>query len=330
MSSELDHIADESAIQASDISTVTTEEQLATPIAEEGESVVSHASEVIWIKREFLIPDPEQVRKNFPESHLNSLRESILEDGLRHPLDVVPMATQNGEEQYYQIVDGECRYRASEGLLEELPCIVLSEETAKSWSLKANLLREDLNPMEKSDCLMRYMKATNLLDEEGKAERNSITMISGKYNISTSMVSELYSLQRLPAHIKEEQRKNGNIPLRKIKKLSTKEVLADDELLNERYQQLLKQFTPKKPKKIEKRDPSQPNKIRMKHIEGVRSKAENTLEYYKQIDFSKYTPEESQALQRSLDAALNTLLDIQVVLEEKLESLREKIATFES
>ena len=60
MSSELDHIADESAIQASELQPVNAEEQLSTPMVDECESVVSHASEVIWIKREFLIPNSDQ------------------------------------------------------------------------------------------------------------------------------------------------------------------------------------------------------------------------------------------------------------------------------
>jgi len=240
------------------------------------------------------------------------------------------MAAQNGEEQHYQIVDGECRFRATEGILEELPCIVLTEETARFWSLKANLLREDLNPMEKSDCLMRYMKVANLLNQEGKAERNSITMISGKYNISTSMVSELYSLQRLPDHIKEEQRKTGYIPLRKFKTLSTKKILADDELLADRYQQLIKQFAPKEPKKIEKRDPSQPNKITLKRIEGVRSKAEHTLEYYKQLDFSTYSVEESSELKKSLDDALLSIMELQEVIDQKIKALNTKLALNEN
>ena len=329
MNSELDNLTNNELNHTAEQSTNIVE-QITTLIAEEDESVVSHASNVIWVKREFLNPDPEQVRKSFPESHIKSLRESIQEDGLRHPLDVVPMAAQNGEEQYYQIVDGECRFRATEGILEELPCIVLTEETAKSWSLKANLLREDLNPMEKSDCLMRYMDASGLLAEDGKAERNALTKISETYGFSASMLSELFSLQKLPDDIKNAQRENGLIPLRKLKKLSTKRMLQSEEERSELYLKLLSQYTPKESKPITKREKNQPNKIRMKHIEGVRSKAENTLEYYKKIDFSKYNPEESQALQKSLDAALNTMLDIQGVLEEKLESLKGKIATFES
>ena len=60
MCSEVDYIANDAAIQTADISTVNTEGQISTPSAEECESVVSHASEVIWGKREFLIPNSDQ------------------------------------------------------------------------------------------------------------------------------------------------------------------------------------------------------------------------------------------------------------------------------
>lgn len=300
-----------------------------SPIPQD-DSVVPHVSEIVLIKRELITPDPNQVRKSFSESHINSLRESIQEDGLRHPLDVVALPTNEDEEQQYLLVDGECRFRASEGILEALPCIVLSEETAKSWSLKANLLREDLNPMEKSDCLMRYMDASGLLTEDGKAARNALTKISETYGFSASMVSELFSLQKLPDDIKNAERENGLLPLRKLKKLSTKRMLAREEERSELYQKLLSQYTSRESKPITKRDTDQPNKIRMKHIAGVRSKAENTHDYYKKIDFSKYTREESLALQKSLEAALITFTEVQKSLEKNLESLKEKIATFES
>lgn len=328
MDSETSEITTE--MKAQDLASEEVTIEAITPEASAGaECVVLSDLNITRIKRELLQADPNQVRKEFPETHINSLRKSIEEDGLRDPLDVVPIPSKEGEEQHYLIVDGECRFRATEGILDELPCIILTEETAKSWSLKANLLRKDLNPMEKSDCLFRYLKSANLLDKDGKAVRKALNIISSSYNISPSMVTELYSLQKLPIEIQDEQRKNGFIPLRKIKKLATNTMLEDEERRSELYKELVAKYTPKEAKKPTKRDKTKPNKIILKHIEGVKSKAENTLQYYAKIDFSRYSPEESQKLGESLCAALETFTQIQKIIETKLEELTSVPTTIE-
>ena len=76
---------------------------------------------VEYIPREYISPDPEQVRKQFSQEHIDRLRESFRQIGIRTPLDVVQMPDSEEGTPRYKIIDGECRYRASEGVLDKIP-----------------------------------------------------------------------------------------------------------------------------------------------------------------------------------------------------------------
>jgi len=101
---------------------------------------------------DYLSPGPWQVRKSFKEKELNSLSESIKQNGIFQPVIVILDKSKNNN---YKIVAGERRWRAAQlAKLHEIPIIIrndLSSEKIVEISLLENLERSDLNPIEEAN-----------------------------------------------------------------------------------------------------------------------------------------------------------------------------------
>ena len=92
-------------------------------------------------------PNRDQPRRNFDEESIEELADSIKVYGVIQPIIVTK------KDDYYQIVAGERRWRASKKAgLAEMPCIVrdYNERKNKEIALIENIQREDLNPIEKA------------------------------------------------------------------------------------------------------------------------------------------------------------------------------------
>ena len=92
-------------------------------------------------------PNRDQPRRIFDEVSLNELAESIKNYGVIQPIIV------SKKDDFYQIVAGERRWRASKKAgLEEIPVIVRENDEKKNReiALIENIQREDLNPIEKA------------------------------------------------------------------------------------------------------------------------------------------------------------------------------------
>ena len=89
-----------------------------------------------------------QPRKYFDEAALAELADSIRQHGIIQPLTVRKLSSG-----YYQIIAGECRWRAARlAGLSEVPVTVIEadDKTAAELAMIENLQREDLNPMEEA------------------------------------------------------------------------------------------------------------------------------------------------------------------------------------
>lgn len=107
-------------------------------------------------------PNPNQPRKNFDQSALEELAQSIKNHGIIQPLVV------NKEDNGYMIIAGERRWRASKiAGLEYVPCIVknYTEKQIKEIALIENLQREDLNPVEAAKAIKQLMDEYNFTQE---------------------------------------------------------------------------------------------------------------------------------------------------------------------
>lgn len=107
-------------------------------------------------------PNPDQARRIFDEEALEELADSIKRYGVIQPIIV----TKKGN--YYQIIAGERRWRASKKAgITEIPAIIRDDDEKKNReiSLIENIQREDLNPIEKARGLR------TLLDEYGMTQQ---------------------------------------------------------------------------------------------------------------------------------------------------------------
>ena len=100
---------------------------------------------VYQLKVSEIEPNKDQPRRIFDEDSLNELAESIKKYGVIQPIIV------SKKDDYYQIVAGERRWRASKiAGVTEIPAIVRENDEQKNReiALIENIQREDLNPIE--------------------------------------------------------------------------------------------------------------------------------------------------------------------------------------
>ena len=126
---------------------------------------------VFWLELDRIKPNPFQPRREFDESALKELADSIKEYGVLQP--IVVMRTQNDFTQgpvMYELLAGERRLRAAKiAGLSQIPVIIRSEPSSKlklEMALVENLQREDLNPIEKATAFKRLMDEFGLLQRE--------------------------------------------------------------------------------------------------------------------------------------------------------------------
>jgi len=136
-------------------------------------------------------PDPEQPRKYFDEQALADLKASIEKHGVLQPVLV-----RQGADGALLLVSGERRFQASKlaGCL-TIPAVFTTGEPAE-LSIVENLLRENLTAIEEAEAIekLRALHDSALSD---------LSTVLGK---SASTLSEILSLNKLPAEVKDDCR----------------------------------------------------------------------------------------------------------------------------
>ncbi|MDP1900102.1 MAG: ParB/RepB/Spo0J family partition protein [Rubrivivax sp.] len=105
-----------------------------------------------------------QPRTRMDEGSLYELAESIRSQGVMQPILVRPV-----EGGFYEIIAGERRHRAARlAGLEAVPVLVkaVSDEAAAVMALIENIQREDLNPIEEAQGLLRLVTEFKLTHEQ--------------------------------------------------------------------------------------------------------------------------------------------------------------------
>lgn len=136
-------------------------------------------------------PNRAQPRKNFDESAISTLADSIREHGILQPILVRPLAFGG-----YQIVAGERRWRAARMLgLDEVPVIIrdLTDIETAQIALIENLQRENLNPLEEA-------QGYRSLQDDFGMKQDEISRIVGR---SRSAVANALRLLKLPEEVQE-------------------------------------------------------------------------------------------------------------------------------
>ncbi len=151
-------------------------------ILKEGEELVQN------IKIIDIEPNKEQPRRSFDNESLEDLAKSIKRYGIIQPIIV------NKKDNYYMIVAGERRWRASKlAGLTEMPCIVRNNDERKNReiALIENIQREDLNPIDKARGFRK------LLDEYGLTQQE----LADAVGISRSALANTVRLLNLDPRI---------------------------------------------------------------------------------------------------------------------------------
>lgn len=118
---------------------------------------------VINVSLDQVIPSPLQPRKQFSESQIEELADSIKQHGIIQPLIVRQVNNK------YELIAGERRWRASTSIgLKEVPIIVreASDRDVLEMALIENLQRADLNPIEEALGYHRLAKEFELKQEQ--------------------------------------------------------------------------------------------------------------------------------------------------------------------
>lgn len=134
-----------------------------------------------------VLPNPEQPRRQFEESGLRELTDSIKRHGVLQPIIVV----RHGASGQYRIVAGERRWRAaSDAKLTKIPAIVRSLEELEQLELALieNVQRVDLSPLEQALAVLKLQQQFNLTLDE----------IAKKLGKAPSTVSNMTRLLQLP------------------------------------------------------------------------------------------------------------------------------------
>jgi len=133
---------------------------IGNPIVEEE---IKEGEKIQQLKITDVEPNNGQPRINFDEEAIEELSNSIKEYGVIQPIIVTK------KDNYYQIVAGERRWRASKKAgLAEIPAIVreYSEQKNNEIALIENIQREDLNPFEKATAMKELIEKYDLTQQK--------------------------------------------------------------------------------------------------------------------------------------------------------------------
>lgn len=178
------------------------------------------------INRKLLMPHPDNPRKDLGD--LKELADSIAEHGIMQNLTVVP------EGNMYKILIGHRRYAASEGVLDELPCVVVNNLTYAQQvgvMLAENMQRADLTYIEQAH-------GFQLMLDLG----DTVETIAEKTGFSKATVKHRLAITELNPEALEEAKKwfqptiTDFILLEKVKDLKLRNQILSDSMCSKDIQ----------------------------------------------------------------------------------------------
>jgi ParB family chromosome partitioning protein len=159
----------------------------------------SKSERIALVPLDHIVPNKQQPRRTFSDASLQDLAASISAQGVLQPI-LVRRASPN-DEGVYELIAGERRWRAAKlANLLEIPALIkpASDEESLTFALIENLQREDLNPIEEAQGLLK-------LQEQLACNQDKLAQIIGK---SRPAVANAFRLLQLPDFIQDDIR-NG-------------------------------------------------------------------------------------------------------------------------
>lgn len=149
----------------------------------------SGSSSIGEIEISKIFANPNQPRRDFNEEALGELADSIKELGVIQPITLRKM-----EDDTYQIIAGERRFRASQiAGKTTIPAYILKadDEDTMEMALIENIQREDLNPLEISLAYQQLIEQHNLSQEQ----------LSKRVGKGRATIANFLRLLKLPGEI---------------------------------------------------------------------------------------------------------------------------------
>lgn len=157
------------------------------------------ADSIFWVEVEKIVPNPYQPRREFDQSRLEELAESIRMYGVLQPLTVTRREIQRDDGAFYteyELIAGERRLRASKlAGISLVPVIIREGEQNEQEKLELaiieNLQREDLNAVDRALAFQQLAESFAL----------SHAQVAKKVGRSREYVSNSVRLLALPVNI---------------------------------------------------------------------------------------------------------------------------------
>ena len=153
------------------------------------------------IDLDLIVENPYQPRKNFDETALRELSESIKRHGLIQPIIVIE------KDGGYMLIAGERRFRATKMLGEsKIKAIVadIESQSLRELALIENIQREDLNPIELANSYKELI-------DEYKITQDGLANIIHKSRVQITNTMRLLSLSAMTQeYIKEGKLTQGH------------------------------------------------------------------------------------------------------------------------
>lgn len=147
------------------------------------------SSSIGEIEIEKIHANPNQPRREFNEEALNELAESIKELGV-----IQPITLRKNEDDSYQIIAGERRFRASQlAGKTSIPAYILNanDKDTMEMALIENIQREDLNALEIALAYQQLIEQYNLSQEQ----------VSKRVGKGRATIANFLRLLKLPGNI---------------------------------------------------------------------------------------------------------------------------------
>ena len=154
-----------------------------------GDSDTQGSSSINEVELEKIAPNPDQPRRSFDEDALKELSASIKSIGL-----VQPITLRKVDDDSYEIIAGERRYRASKMAgLTSIPAYIktVDDDETMEMALIENIQREDLNSIEIALAYQKLIDTLYLTQEQ----------LSDRVGKKRATVANYLRLLKLPAEV---------------------------------------------------------------------------------------------------------------------------------
>lgn len=201
------------------------------------------SNSIFWVDVEKVVPNPFQPRREFDESNLKELAESVRMYGILQPLTVTRKEVVLDDGAFrteYELIAGERRLRASKlAGLTQVPVIIRSGDETDLMKLELaiieNLQREDLNPIDRALAFKQLAEAFKLSHAEvGRKVGRSREFVSNSIrllNLPDTIISALSQGEISDGHARtllmlNDRPEEQDVVFREVllKKLSVREV----------------------------------------------------------------------------------------------------------